>query len=68
MGWKLGYVTSLDGTRVKDDAGLPATTTASVVEETDDEPAEVAKLSEYDGGWVLLSKEVGKVGGVLGSG
>jgi hypothetical protein len=60
MGWKLGYVTSLDGTRVKDDAGLPGSVgtiaTASVPEEIGDEPAKVA---EYDGGWA--SKKVGKV-------
>ena len=72
MGWKLGYTTSLDGTRVKDDEGLPGTvgttTTASVVDEIGDELAEMAKLSEYDGGWALSSKGVGKVGGALGSG
>ena len=61
MGWKLGYITSLDGARVKD-AGLP-----SVVEEVDDEPARVEKLSEYDGGWAL-SKGVGKVGSAVDSG
>ena len=54
MGWKLGYITSLDGTRVKDAAGLPeavgTTVTASVVTEVGDELAEMAKVSEYDGG------------------
>ena len=66
MGWKLGYITSLDGTRVKG-AGLPGTMPASVVEEVGDEPAGAAKLSEYDGGWAL-SKGVGKVGSAVDSG
>jgi hypothetical protein len=71
MGWKLGYITSLDGTRVIKDVGLPGavgTTTGMTVEEVGDELAEVAKLSEYDGGWVSLSKGVGKVGSGLESG
>ena len=56
MGWKLGYITSLDGSRVKDAAGLGlpeavgTTVTASVVTEVGDELAEMAKVSEYDGG------------------
>ena len=66
MGWKLGYITSLDGTRVKG-AGLPGTMPASVVEEVGDEPAGAAKLSEYDGGWAL-SKGVGRVGSAVDSG
>ena len=74
MGWKLGYITSFDGTRVKDEAGLPGAVgtitgmTSSVVEDVGDELAEVAKLSEYDGGSALLSKGVAKVGGGLDSG
>lgn len=72
MGWKFGYITSLDGTRAKN-AGLPdavgTTMAASVAEEAGDELAEVPKLSEYDGGWaLLLSKGVGKVGSGLDSG
>ena len=63
MGWKLGYITSLDGAR-----GPVGTT--SVVEEVGekyDEFAEVAKQSEYDGGWTSL-EGVGKVGSALDSG
>ena len=71
MGWKLGYIASLDGTRLKD-GELPGavgpTMAISVVEEIGDKPAAgVAKLSEYDGGWAL-SKGVGKVGSALDSG
>jgi hypothetical protein len=67
MGWKLGYITSLDGTRVKlEDTGLLGAdgTTMTVVEEVGtncEKLAEVEKLSEYDGGWEL-STGVGKDG------
>ena len=41
---------------------------ASVVAKVGDKLAEVVKASEYDGGWALLSKGVGKVGSRLDSG
>ena len=61
MGWKLGYITSLNGTR----GAVGTTMTASVVEEVGakyEELAEVTKESEYDGGWAL-SKGGKRVGG-----
>ena len=58
-----------DETQVKYNAGprgaTRTTMTASVVEEVGDEHAEVAKLSEYDGDYALLSQGVGKVGDEL---
>lgn len=66
MGWKLGYVTSLDGARAKGAIGTDID--AFVVEEDGarrDELAELTKRSEYDGGGALLSKGIGKFGGAI---
>ena len=70
MGWKLGYVTSLDTGRAKEGVPPPGAIgtyiAALVVEEVGarrDELAELTKRSEYDGGGALLSKGVGKFGG-----
>lgn len=64
MGWKLGYITSLDETR----GAVGATMTASVGAKYDElTEVSVAKVSEYDGDWAL-SKGVGKFGSALDSG
>lgn len=73
MGWKLIYVSSLDGARAKEGGPPGAIGTdiigALIVEDVGakrDELAAVAKSSEYDGGGALLSKGVGNVGDTIG--